>query len=445
MTNSHLLPGPGLGAPSERRRLTCWLGAASLFSAPALLFLPNGFSVFGLLLVVATLALPRSIAGAWRQHRTPLALLALLAAAVLALTMTSMHWAGQGWTTIDNPSRFLLLPWCALIAVAMAPSRFWLWIGAIAGITTAFCFAVWEISTGTDRAGGVSNPIVFANAVLALLAIVIYCRPSGRRAEVLYAVVGASLLALVAIVLSGSRGVLPGLALLLLVASAGSGRERRWLRLGLPLGFIGLLLVLLVTVPELAALTRLRDIPANLADYTRGVVDTSVGTRLEFLAMSVQALVEHPWTGVGIDRFHTLVARMPECSGKEAQICTLGHAHNDIAQWSATMGLGGLAAVLALYAVPSLIFARLIRSGRGQRLTGAAWAGAMVVLMVFISGLTQSVFSHALTTTLYAVLAGLLLGVALVEAGDRTPEPAAADGAPSQSETQGQADNQRPG
>jgi len=105
------------------------------------------------------------------------------------------------------------------------------------------------------------------------------------------------------------------------------------------------------------------------------------------------------------------------------------------------MGFGGLAAVLALYAVPSLIFVRLIRSGRGQRLTGAAWAGVMVVLMVFISGLTQSVFSHALTTTLYAVLAGLLLGVALVEAGDRQAKPAAAGGAPSESEAQRRADN----
>jgi O-antigen ligase len=420
--NLHVFAASGREARAPGRPGTL-LVAAALFSAPALLFLPNGFLVFGLLLLVATLTLPGFLLQGWRRHRLPLVTLVLLAVAVLALTMVSMQWSGQGWTTIDNPSRFLLLPWCALMVVAMAPSRLWLWLGAMTGIVIAFGLAVWDVSTGADRAGGVSNPIVFANAVLALLAIAIYCRPEPPRMHVACAVLGASVLATGAIVLSGSRGVLPGLAVLLLVASAGSGHGRRWLRLGLPLGFMALLLIMLLTIPELAALTRLHHIPADLGDYARGEIDTPIGTRLEFLVLSLQALVDHPWTGVGIDRFDTLVAQMPQCAAGTAAVCGLGHAHNDIAQWAATMGIGGLAAVLALYAVPLVMFVRLLRNRAKRSTVGAAWGGAMLVLMVFGSGLTQSVFSHALTATLYAVLAGLLLGLALVESSGERATP----------------------
>ncbi|MET0582796.1 MAG: O-antigen ligase family protein, partial [Pseudoxanthomonas sp.] len=46
---------------------------------------------------------------------------------------------------------------------------------------------------------------------------------------------------------------------------------------------------------------------------------------------------------------------------------------------------------------------------------GSAWAGLVLIAVYVLSGITQSMFAHAMTTTLYAVLVGLLLGMALRE------------------------------
>ena len=37
-----------------------------------------------------------------------------------------------------------------------------------------------------------------------------------------------------------------------------------------------------------------------------------------------------------------LVGQLPECRGQEPTVCKLHHAHNDLAQWAATLGIPGL-------------------------------------------------------------------------------------------------------
>ena len=64
---------------------------------------------------------------------------------------------------------------------------------------------------------------------------------------------------------------------------------------------------------------------------------------------------------------------------------------------------------------------RLIRSDDRKPANGAAWAGVMLVLVFLLSGMTQSMFSHALTTMTYVIFIGLLLGLALRESADGSP------------------------
>jgi O-antigen ligase len=104
-------------------------------------------------------------------------------------------------------------------------------------------------------------------------------------------------------------------------------------------------------------------------------------------------------------------------------VCTLHHAHNDLAQWSATLGIPGLFLVVALYLLPAGHFLRIIVTHRLTLPKGSAWAGLMLVVVYVLSGITQSMFAHALTTTLYAVQVGLLLGLALRE-NPHTPDAA---------------------
>jgi len=399
----------------ERQRFAAGAAALSLVCATALIFLPKGFAPFGVLLAVVTLLVPDLLAGAWKKTWREVGPLALLAVLVLGWTILSMQFSGQGWRTIDNCARFVLIPWCGLLAFALAPSRLWLWMGAMAGVTLACAIAIAEMVSGIERAGGGGNPIVFANAVLALLVLVVYCRPKEERPWTLPLLAMMLVLGTVAIVLSGSRGVLPGLGLLVLVAAVGSGGRRSRFRIGVSLGALLLLLALMCAVPWLTAHMRLENIQADWQKYSAGHVDSALGARLEFLSLAWRAFLDHPWTGVGIDRFGTLVDQMPVCRTQELTVCTLRHAHNDLAQWSATLGVPGLLLIVALYLLPASRFLRIIVVNRLAVPKGSAWAGLMLVVVYALSGITQSMFAHALTTTLYAVLVGLLLGLALRE------------------------------
>ena len=77
------------------------------------------------------------------------------------------------------------------------------------------------------------------------------------------------------------------------------------------------------------------------------------------------------------------------------------------------MGMPGLAALLALYGVPLAIAIGQIRRNRLHAPVGPSWAAGMLVFAYLVSGLTQSMFSHALSTGAYVVLVGLLLGMGM--------------------------------
>ena len=402
-------------ADLARHRFAANTAALSLVCATALVFLPKGFAPFGVLLAATTLLVPDLLSEAWAKTGHVLGSFALLAILVLGLAIVSMRFAGQDWGTIDNYARFLLMPWCGLLAFALAPPRFWLWIGAMFGVVLACTIAIGEMVSGVERAGGGGNPIVFANAVLGLLVLAIYCRPQGRQPWMLLLLASILVVGTVAIVLSGSRGVLPGLGLLVLVAAIGSGGRDAGVRIGVSLTALLLLLTLMSLVPWLTAHMRLENIQTDLQKYSAGQVDSALGARLKFLSLAWHAFLDHPWTGLGIDRFGILVEQLPECRAQELTVCKLRHAHNDLAQWSATLGLPGLVLIVALYLLPAVHFVRIIVANRLVVPKGSAWAGLILVAVYMLSGITQSMFAHALTTTLYAVLVGLLLGLALRE------------------------------
>ena len=400
-----------LDRPGLALRISC----CALFVATAFALLPKGFRTFGALMLVCTLLVPQRFAMAWRQEAPTLRWTVGVCAAVIVLTITSMYLTGQEWRRIDNYARFLVVPWAALLVCALSPGRVWLWAGALSGVCIAFAVALWEDAAGVGRVGGWHNPIVFANAVLMLLVMVVYCRPEGTKPWIFVFVAAALVMGVVAIVLSGTRGALPGFGLMLLVAVVGGGGgSKRWLRAAILLAAMVVLLVLMWKIPWLASQTRLDAIQADLQRYLQGHVDSPIGARLEFLSLAWHAFLEHPLAGVGLDRFDSQIQALPECA-YDQDFCRLGHAHNDIAHWAATLGLPGLLVILAIYLVPFLQFLKIVRSDARKSATGAAWAGMMLVLAFFLCGMTQSMFAHALSTMTYVVFVGLLLGLALCE------------------------------
>ncbi len=394
-------------------RRVMWLAA---FSAAACLVVPKGLVLFAACLLLATLLVPDVLLTAVRQASPAIRWLLAMVALVLTVAIVSMMHAGQGWHVLDNPSRLLLIPWCACLAWAVRLPRRALWYGALAGLLVAFVVATFQLVGGTARADAGANPIVFANAVLVLLVLAVFCRPPGRDPRVLAVLTLAIVLGAVTIVLSGSRGALPGLGLVLLIVLVGGDARRRWMRLGLSVSAVVLLFAMLWSIPWLSAQTRLDAVHSDWDGYAQGQVDTPIGARLALLSLAGDAFLRSPWTGVGIDGFGQEVDRAPYCRAEPRHLCDLEHAHNDVAQWGATMGVPGLLALLSIYLIPLAIATRQLSRNPPPSPVGAAWAAGVMVVVYLLSGLTQSMFAHAMTTSAYAVFIGLLLGVALREA-----------------------------
>jgi len=394
-------------------RASVWLAG---FSATALLAVPKGLSLFaGLMLVATLLALPDACRGGRASAPRALHALLLMALAVVVVAVLSLWSGGARLAALDNVARVLLVPWCAWLAWTTRVRAASLWWGALAGLVIAFLLSSVQSWLGVERAGGGANPIVFANAVLVLLVVAVFCRPlrHGFPMQLLLALVVA--LAVVAVTLSGSRGVLPGLGLVLLMLFAGGAARHRWRRLALVAGVFAALFAALWTVPWLSTQFRMDSLHADVSGYAQDHVDQPISARMGLLAVAWEAFRSAPLSGVGIGGFAQRVDASGYCRDASRHFCGLEHAHNDLAQWGATMGVGGIVVLLALYGVPLVIAARHVRRSKPALPVGAGWAAGMLVAVYLISGLTQSMFSHALTTSAYVVIVGLLLGAALAE------------------------------
>lgn len=403
---------PGL----DRNGLARSLAAAALWCLPALaLSLPHGLMPFVLLLLVSSLLAMPALLQEARHIVAPLRAMTLLAAGVLVLALVSRYVFHLDWDSIDSRARLLLLPWCVVWAYAIRPSSAALWSGAAFGLVAAFMVAVVQVVTGSARAHGWANPIVFAEVVLVLMVLVVFCRPPERKPS--WGLGLLLVLGVASIVLSGSRGTWPGL-LVLLVATEWCGARRAMLgRLLVLAAMVATVAAVILSIPALSNRVRIAEFNHDIDLYEQGDNNTSTGARLRLLRLAANALQQHPVTGIGVENFGQAVRTLPACVTKpKRMLCTLDHAHNDLAEWAATLGIPGMVAILAVYGLPLLWFIRMLRASGLQRIPrGSAWAGAMLVLVYVLCGLTQSLFKHQLTASLYAVLCGVLLGLCLRE------------------------------
>ncbi len=401
---------------STRLRAARALCAAAVFLLPACaIATPWGLWPFAAAIAMAVALAPdllwraRSSARGWAL---PLLLLAALVAVVAVASKLVV--GGVAWHEVDNRVRVLVMPLFALAVVALRPARAWLWRGAVAGLLGACAVALYEGLGGTVRSGGWTNPIVFADVALGLMVVAAFCRPPRRLGWVLL----AQLAGVAAILLSGSRGAWPGLAAVATVAVLAGGwrvrlRPRTWVA-------FACLLCAVAWVAAPLAVSRIDALQRDAARYETGDVDSSLGARLDLLHAAGDAFIAHPWTGVGVGNFGGYLQASPACAEPEAWYCRFGHAHSDLPEWAATMGIPGLLAIVLLYGVPLALFARRVR-GQPRVGAGAATTGLLFVATFVLDGLTQSMFAHQLTASFYPAVVGLLAGFCVLEQADGPP------------------------
>jgi len=382
------------------------------------LCIPKGAGIFLAGVVGLALWSGHGIRTTWSEGRGVLYPLGL---AILALTIVylgSKLVFGVPWNVIDNPSRSLLALLACLVILHTAPDPRVLWRGITIALAAGFAIVAYQYFVLQEpRPAAWTQAIAFANMVAAL-GIIGFVRPgTDRRAHVVAWLNLALAIAILA--LNGTRGALLALLVtmlpLLLVRYPGL---KPW-RFVTAISLIGLLGIGLYLVPSSPVEQRVDQVRTEIKGFQHGDNETSVGARLKIWEIAIDSVRVHPWMGVGVGQFARVLRASEFCRQHPSPICRLEHAHNDIFEAAATMGVPGVLALLGLFFVPGMLFWRLFRTScRNANRLGVSLSasGIGVVLASLISGLTQVTMAHQANIVFYAGIVGLLLGLAALQA-----------------------------
>ena len=141
--------------------------------------------------------------------------------------------------------------------------------------------------------------------------------------------------------------------------------------------------------------------------------DTSPGIRLQIWRAALLAFAGRPLLGLGGGGFEAAVDRLVAGGVLSPLAAEAARAemHNTYLAYAADFGVGGLAAIVAVFAVPAWAFARgLAGDAAGRR---AALMGLVVVTMYACCALSVDVFKLKMMAAFYAAATALLAAMAL--------------------------------
>lgn len=158
---------------------------------------------------------------------------------------------------------------------------------------------------------------------------------------------------------------------------------------------------------------RLWLIYSNLALFSGGHEDTSIGVRLQLWNAAFHLIARNPLFGVGAAGFARAMDGLSASGFITPYAAGLGkgEVHNEILAHTVRFGIFGLASILAVYFVPFAIFLRAARSKIHQQ-NVAAILGMCVTLSFFVFGLTVETFDLKMTAAFYSLTVAVLLAIA---------------------------------
>lgn len=251
------------------------------------------------------------------------------------------------------------------------------------------------------------GPIVLSNALLALgfMASGAGLVLPGRRA---WLAVIPPLAAIAATLVTGSRGPLLALPVVLLVAAIFYWRLR--FAGSLRAGLIGLgVLGVVCGAGLLAVLSGKRT--ASLLNILQTVLQSGTTTdgntseRLQLYQAGWQAFLHSPWIGYGWA--NVAAAAHPYLSAPTGALLRLPQLHNDVLNFAVAGGIVGVACYFAILTGP-LVGA--IRSARDSLRPFRLYATTLIMIVYAGGGLTDLMFGFEFHTFLFVLLNAIVLG-----------------------------------
>jgi O-antigen ligase len=370
--------------------------AVFLFLAIALI-IPSGVSVGPVLLLFGCAALLRKLDRP-RLEREDIALISVLALYFLIGTATNLaHEAPL--REYDSPARFLLAIPVLLLLRAFPPLPQFFWSGAAIGAISSGLYGAWQVfSVSGMRAEGHTNPIQFGNIslLLGILCLAGLSWAASQRRSVFWSVSMSCgiFFGLLGSLLSGSRGSWISLLVALPVAYFCQGGSLTGRHMAAGVATALLLFGVLKAAPPLPMEERIELAVTETQDYIHsGTSTTSVGARLEMWRAGLLLIQERPWLGWGKHGYVQQEDHLVQAGKIRLIPGEHNHLHNEYLDALVKRGLLGLAALMALYLVPLVLFARRIKDGR-QAVRPYAIAGVLLIVCYMAFGLTQSFLTH---------------------------------------------------
>lgn len=395
--------------------------SALLLGYPALLFAIKG-GMNGAFFLLVALGL---IGLAQQKRESPIlfdsdaiAFSVVMSLSIVAIFLSQAYHGHFDPHPYDGASRFLLaVPvYLALRKTELRTSatvQYGLPLGAL-GALVVVLLARGDFFYVGRASSAYMHPIYFGDLALVIGLLALFSlHLTGRDSPLIIALKVAGCLAGIYVsVLSQSRGGWIALPILLMARLLMQNRTHR--RIKLSYAILLMLLALLASYFLVDFVhNRIDYIFIDLADFSHGQADSSIGIRLQLWKAALHLFAENPLFGVGPDGFAAAATTLSQ-SGfitREAARLGQGEVHSQILAYMAGLGIPGLIAILSLYFAPMWLGWKATRSDSTTRRI----AGQMVVCLTlgfFIFGLTVETFNIKMIVSFYSLTLAVLLAIA---------------------------------
>jgi O-antigen ligase len=277
---------------------------------------------------------------------------------------------------------------------------------ALAGTVLSTAVAMYQVFLrGDARATGMGSDPIWSAEAAVLLGFIALLGLTATRNRFRFLFLLGPILGTFICVLSGSRG--PLLAMPLLLAAYILLATRHWLR-NIAIG-LAILVVCAGAVWTIWPSTAHRYVLMvnRLPDYLQGdtVNDASLSERGAMYVAGIEAFLDSPWIGYGWHaKMEAIVPYLPEKYAYFPEVHH--HLHSDGLDFAVSGGLVGILAYLLVLIAP---VAGAVSSPRDSQFRLRRTAAVMLSVGYFAFGLTYLLFGYEFHTTLYVVLAAIIV------------------------------------
>lgn len=304
----------------------------------------------------------------------------------------------------------------------------WLWCGLAIGALMSGLVAIYQVmlSGYIDRAGGITNPIMFGDISLVMGFM---CMAGcdwffGQRRWLGALPFVALVFGLLASALSLSRGGWLSLPLALLLLSWFFARRFSWPKMLVAVFFVVSAVVIIYQAPQSGVKQRVELTLDNLQAYQKSesitdpVRQSGLGIRLDMWKTSLHIFAENPVFGVGWGAYAEAARNYVALGQVGESVALFPHPHNQYLSALAKGGLFGLLAVLLFIGIPLYLFSRQLLNPAASEQSRRIALAALLFLFSFIAfALTEAVFERSRMMTFYAFYLLVLMAMLQVSSG----------------------------